>query len=84
MILETKHKNFTRPLQIKETVKKDLISVTFCFADLFCNSCFYEKGTETRAIVANKTICRNSHTSWVATQTDIRHERYQSVLDIGT
>jgi hypothetical protein len=26
MILEPKHKNFTGPLQIKETVKKDLIS----------------------------------------------------------
>ncbi len=26
MILEPKHKNFTGPLQIKETIKEDLIS----------------------------------------------------------
>jgi hypothetical protein len=30
MILEAKHKNFTRPLQIKDTVKKDLISGAIC------------------------------------------------------
>jgi hypothetical protein len=30
MILEPKHKNFTGSLQIKETVKKDLISGAIC------------------------------------------------------
>jgi hypothetical protein len=30
MILEPKHKNLTGPLQIKETVKKDLISGAKC------------------------------------------------------
>jgi hypothetical protein len=30
MILEPKHKIFTGPLQIKETVKKDLISGALC------------------------------------------------------
>jgi hypothetical protein len=30
MILKPKHKNFAGPLQIKETVKKDLISGAMC------------------------------------------------------